>query len=102
GSSMDNLVKKRFFEPKRPCMPIGVNEQVVSLFDQIITHTKEEKSGYQPLISGTVVHLLGLVHSISRGNRFEDQQCMGGNMVNKARILLRANGEQWVLPEKFA
>ena len=102
GSIMDNLVKKRFFEPKRPCLPIGVNEQIVSLFDQIITHTKEEKSGYQPLISGTVVHLLGLVHSISRGNRFEDQQSMVENMVNKARILLRANVEQQISPEKVA
>lgn len=102
GGIMDNLVKHGFLEPTAPCLQIGINEQVVSIFEEIIEKTKQERSGYQPLISGAVVHLLGLIHSISREHNFEDQQTAILNMVNKARILIRANVEQQISPEKIA
>lgn len=102
GGIIDNLVVSRFFDPQKPSLQIGVNEQVVSLFDEIIEHTKQEKSGYQPLISGAVLHLLGLIHSISREHHFEDQQTMVENVVNKARILFRANIEKQISPEEVA
>lgn len=102
GAIADNLVKNHFLDPKSPYVQIGVNEQVVSIFDEIIEKTKQEKSGYQPLISGAVVHLLGLIHSISREHHFEAEQSMVENIVNKARILFRANVEQQISPEKIA
>lgn len=102
GGIIDNLVGNRFFNPENPSLQIGVNEQVVSIFDEIIEHTKQEKSGYQPLISGAVLHLLGLIHVISREHHFEDQQSMVENIVNKARILFRANIEQQISPEEVA
>ncbi|HYH55956.1 MAG TPA: AraC family transcriptional regulator, partial [Anseongella sp.] len=102
GGIIDNMVGNRFFEPKNPSLQIGVNERVVSIFDEIIENTKQEKSGYQPLISGAVVHLLGLIHSISREQHFEDQQMTVENIVNKARILFRSNIEQQISPEKIA
>lgn len=102
GKIMDTMVINKFIERRNPCVRIGINEQVIRLFDEIIEHTRTERSGYQPLISGAVVHLLGLVYSISRENFFDDQQTAVENMVNKARLLFRANVEQQISPEKVA
>src|SRR3546814_197501 len=102
GNIADNLVTNHFLNPAAPCIQIGVQEQVVSLFDEIIEKTKEEKTGYQPLISGVVFHLLGLIHSIAREHQFEAGENMAETIVNKARILFRANVEQQISPEKIA
>ncbi|MEO7767207.1 MAG: AraC family ligand binding domain-containing protein, partial [Ferruginibacter sp.] len=58
GDIVTNLIKKNFFHSEEPILHVGMQEEIVILFNEIIEHTKLEKSGYQPLISGAVLHLL--------------------------------------------
>ncbi|RYZ96031.1 MAG: AraC family transcriptional regulator, partial [Sphingobacteriaceae bacterium] len=83
-----------------PCHYIGFNEGIVSLYNLIIEKTKQEKSGYQPLISGIFFHLLGSCHSIIK------QSDVGGTeeevVIDKARVLFRANINNAYSPEQAA
>ncbi|MES1250368.1 MAG: AraC family ligand binding domain-containing protein, partial [Chitinophaga rupis] len=65
--------RKLFFKPDNPVINIGFKEELLSLFQGVIDQTQKEKAGYQPLIAGIVMHILGLVYTHSRQDAFEGQ-----------------------------
>src|ERR1700712_3916399 len=89
GTIIDDLLRANYISPDNPCHYIGFNDSVVGLFTLIIEKTKQEKSGYQPLISGAVLHLIGTCHAIIKQsvvNNSEEE-----TVIEKARLLFRAN-----------
>jgi AraC-like DNA-binding protein len=100
GEMIDNLVKRNFFKPESPCLYIGFNEDTFNIFNGIIERTKHENAGYQPLISGAAMHLLGSFHSIIKQNSVE---CESKEVIlNKARLLFRSNIAEDFSPELAA
>ncbi|MBE7177467.1 MAG: AraC family transcriptional regulator [Mucilaginibacter polytrichastri] len=100
GKIMDDLRANGYICPRQPCLPIGFHEQIFNLFDHIIGNTKTEKPGYQPLISGAVLHLLGHCHSVSRQMANENS---GENiLIDKARLLFREHLHEHYSPEQAA
>jgi AraC-like DNA-binding protein len=100
GPIMKNLLSKKFFTPANPIIPVGYHEPLLHLFEAIIDKTKEEKAGYQPLIAGTVLHLLGYIYSLSQQGKFSGQDVH--DIVNKARLLFRSKIDQHISPEFIA
>jgi AraC-like DNA-binding protein len=70
GPIATQLAAHYFFQPQQPLLEIGVHNTVVQLLQTILDTTKEEKAGYQPLIAGAVLHLLGNIHTITRQQLF--------------------------------
>src|SRR5260221_1633092 len=101
GEVIENLVRKKFFTPENPFLAIGFSEQIMNIFLEIIERTKQERAGYQPLISGAVLHLLGYIYSIYRQNDFGEKN-MIEQTVNKAKVLLRENIDEDISIEKVA
>ena len=54
-------------------MEIGLHESIINLFTDIIEKTKEEATGYQPLVSGIVLHLLGEVHALAQQQKLVER-----------------------------
>src|SRR5688572_24474399 len=100
GPIIQNLLSKKFFTRGNPVIPVGYHEPLLHLFLEIIDKTKEEKAGYQPLIAGTVLHLLGYIYSLSQQEIFSGQDVDA--IVNKARLLFRSNIEQNISPVDVA
>jgi len=100
GEIADNLVKRHFLRPDNPCLYIGFNEGVLNLFNSIIEKTKKETTGYQPLISGAALHLMGTFHSIIKQNALEGEE--KEVIINKARLLFRENILSYFSPEQAA
>jgi len=100
GPAIDSLLQFGYIKLNNPCIYIGFNDKIFEIFNTIIAHTKEEKPGYQPLISGAVMHLLGICHSITKqhstGTREEEQ------IINKSKLLFRANISNAYSPEQAA
>jgi len=101
GDIMENLIKMNFFHKKDPVLEVGLNEEIIILLTEIIEHTKSEKAGYQPLISGTVLHLLGCIHSLIKQKLFENENIVEVT-VNKARVLLRTRIDEDITMEQIA
>ena len=101
GEVMENLVKGNFFNRKDPVLEVGLREEVIILYAEIIEHTKREKTGYQPLIAGAVLHLLGCIHSLIKQKLFENEN-MVEETVNKARVLLRTKIDEDITMEQIA
>jgi AraC-like DNA-binding protein len=101
GDIMDNLVDKYFFSRQSPILEIGVQEAIFNLYQEIIDRIREEKSGYQPLVSGILLNLLGQIHSITK-EQSTAQENISEAIINKARFILRANLDTNMEMEKVA
>ena len=101
GSIIKNLVNQRFLNQQEAVVNIGVDETVVHLLTDIVEKTKKEKTGYQPLIAGILLHLLGHIYSLTKQHRFEPKD-MTESLINKARIILRTNIDVDLSMEKVA
>ncbi|MCZ4222573.1 AraC family transcriptional regulator [Pedobacter rhodius] len=101
GGIIDNLVSNNFFTKENPITDLGFNERILNTLLEIIERTKEEKSGYQSLISGAVLYLLGHIHSSTRQVDFNGKEELV-KMIDKARVILRANIDENISPEEVA
>lgn len=100
GININRLVKKKIFSPLKPIYSIGYHETMVNLFMQVIEAIKNEKPGYQPLVCGAAMYMLGQLHSAAKEKLFTagDEE----NIVNRARILIRANLQTGISPQDIA
>ncbi len=101
GSIIENLITNSFFTPQNAILEIGLKDDLVSQLREIIEKTAEEKPGYQPLISSAVVHLLGYIHYLQK-QKDATKENFDEIIVNKARILFRANIDAHISIEEIA
>jgi len=100
GPIIDNLVKKDFFRLTQPIYFMGINEELVSLYNQALEVATEEKAGFQQHLGGIVYHLLSLLHYTQRNQLFNDKEIL--NRINKAKIIMQENIFSSISPEEIA
>ncbi|MDN3587878.1 AraC family transcriptional regulator [Pedobacter aquatilis] len=100
GKILDQLVVSGYLNPKAPILYIGFNDAVLDLYNTIIENIRDERPGYQPLVSGAALHLIGFCYCVSKqsfGLTKEDEL-----VINKARLLFRSNICNAYSPEQAA
>lgn len=100
GPNINKLARQKIFSPSRPVFNIGYNETMVNLFMQVLEAIKKEKPGYQPLVCGAVMYMLGQLHASAKQQEFlaEDEE----NIVNHARLIIRSNLKTGISPQGIA
>ena len=89
GSIMANLMENDFFTPTFPIFQIGYHETTMSIFMQTIDAIKSEKPGYQPLVCGAVMYILGqLKYAYKQRSALEGKNEM---LIDSARMIIRNN-----------
>jgi AraC-like DNA-binding protein len=101
GDFIDNVIEKDYFDPAKAVFHIGFNEIIVNLFNDIIKVAKAEKPGYQPVISGAIVYLLGLLHSEQQQSTLQEKD-ITEIIVSKARVIFREKLYEKISPEEVA
>src|SRR6185437_8840194 len=101
GIFIEHLVQQHFLSGKNPVFEIGLSENIIQLFTDIIDITKAELTGYQPLVAGIVMHLLGKIHSLTKQQLYTGDEATE-SIINKARIIFRTNIDQDINIEKIA
>ncbi|GAA4307013.1 AraC family transcriptional regulator [Compostibacter hankyongensis] len=89
----------RFFSEKEPVYQVGLNEQLVDLFRQSIDLAQLERTGYQEIIAGVLMHLLGLVYYINRNRPVDDEM---QSRMEHARMIMRQHPGGTISPESIA
>ncbi|CAN5298459.1 AraC family transcriptional regulator [soil metagenome] len=89
GEMAQNIMTS-FFKKDTPFLHTGFNENLLNIFAEVIEKTKHEKAGYQPLVSGAVMYLLGRLHYISKQHSFTEADNIE-SIVSRARLILREN-----------
>lgn len=101
GTIAEAIFQKNFFSHEDAVLFIGQKEEIVALLSEIIDQTKKERPGYQPLISGAVLHVLGKIHAIRKQNEFQEVD-NGHEIINKAIVLLRTRMDERIIMQNLA
>lgn len=101
GNMIDNIIRENQFMPEKAVFRVGFNETIINLFNDINRFSRSGQPGYQPVISGAILYLLGLIYSESRQDKLQASDMME-TMVNKARALFRQHVHNKLSPEQVA
>lgn len=100
GQSIDNRVIKGFFARSEPLFNIGLSAKIVDLYEDIIRITREEKAGYQQMISSMLLSVLGSVYYKNKNLQYADLHIV--DKINQARDLIKSNIENTMSQEDIA
>ncbi len=99
GEIIQQLQASGHIRPENACLTIGLQTGIVNLFNEIIETAQLEQPGYQPLISGAALHLLGTIHAVARQHSLAKDE---DSIILRAQLLFRANVHHPYSPEKAA
>jgi AraC-like DNA-binding protein len=100
GTIIDNIIKNSFITRENQVLEVGLNEELVSLFTRAIEIAESDKISAQQYLSGIVLHMIGLILSISKNKIFE----MGDvdQKIEQAKIIMNENVFKNIDPEELA
>jgi len=100
GPMFESIIEKSFINKENQVLEIGFNEELVNLFSRAIEIAETDKICCQQYLSGIVLHILGLVLSVSQNKIFEM-----GDVIQKielAKIIMNENVYKNIEPEELA
>jgi Transcriptional regulator containing an amidase domain and an AraC-type DNA-binding HTH domain len=100
GIHIDNRVKTGFFTPKSPLFHLGFSSSIINMYEDIVNLTKEERPGYQQIISSIVVYILGSVYYKNKNLALTDS--FAENKINEARNIMKQEIESIISSEEIA
>ena len=100
GPVIDNLIKGGFLSKENQVLEVGLNEELVSLFSRALEIAEADKISSQQYLGGIVLHIMGMILSISKNKIYEigdvDQK------IEQAKIIMNENVAGNVDPEELA
>lgn len=100
GMHIDKRVDNGFFSKKNPIFHLGFSSSIIGLYEDILNHAAEEKSGYQQIISSIVLYILGLVYFSYKNEVFNDSFTVV--KINEARAIMKQKIEENFSPKEIA
>lgn len=100
GINIDYRVENGFFNKQKPIFKVGLNHEIVNLYEQAIKIAIEQKAGYQQMLAGIVNYLLGLAYSLDKNGFIENLQV--NHQMNKAKIIIVENLYSSIKAEEIA
>ncbi|MDD3062485.1 MAG: AraC family transcriptional regulator [Massilibacteroides sp.] len=83
-----NALFNSIINKKDPIYYVGMNEQVVKLFHEMLICAQSEQIGFQQILSGITLHIFGLFYSINKNRIFETQDTQ---RIKEACVIMREN-----------
>jgi len=102
GPVADQLIRNDFFNPAKPIIEMGFKDKVLDLFLNITEKIQEAQPGFQQIISGQTLYLLGEIYASSKEDGLDTKVCLSEKMVDKAKLILREHVEQAISVEQVA
>lgn len=100
GAVIDDMVKGGFLSKENQVLEVGLHEELVSLFSRALEIAEADKISSQQYLAGIVLHMIGMILSISKNKIFEvgdiDQK------IEQAKIIMNENVFKDVDPEELA
>ena len=100
GSIIDNIVENSFISKENQVLEVGFNEELVNLFSRALEVAELDKISSQQYLSGIVLHILGLVLSVSQNKIFEVGDVV--QKIEQAKIIMNENVFKNIDPEELA
>lgn len=100
GPVIDDLVKGDFLSKENQVLEAGLNEELVSLFSRALEIAEADKISSQQYLAGIVLHMVGMILSISKNKIFEIGDV--DRKIEQAKIIMNENVFKDIDPEELA
>lgn len=100
GANMDNRLDAGFFNKKKPVLSVGIQNELVNMYLQAITVAKEQKTGFQQMLAGTVDFLLAYAYANDKTSSFEEMKVV--KLINKSKLIVLEKLYTNISPEEIA
>ena len=100
GPIIDSIVDNSFISKENQVLEVGFNEELVNLFSRALEVAELDKISSQQYLSGIVLHILGLVLSVSQNKIFEVGDVV--QKIEQAKIIMNENVFKNIDPEELA
>lgn len=91
GKYPEHIMRQDFFDRKKPFFHIGLNEEMQRLFHKLLDRVKSFNPGYQQIVSGITLEILGLINSISLNKNIGTD--ITGRSITKAKFRMQESIE---------
>lgn len=93
GHYAHHLMKNNFFSQQQAVLSIGQDESLLKLFLQVFESAREEKIGFQQVISAITIQMLANIYVATKRKGFEDKKVEKIIKKVKCRLLENIHGE---------
>ncbi|MDR3261208.1 MAG: AraC family transcriptional regulator [Tannerella sp.] len=100
GPHIDRRVENHFFGKECPVFQIGHSTTILRLYEDILDLARQEKAGYQQMISSIVLHIMGSVYYKWKNSQFKDLYIE--DKIVEARQMIKDNVEGSLSQEDIA
>lgn len=100
GSYADELMSKGFFDGKHPFIRSGNSADLLSAFGKLLSVVQESAAGYQQVMAGITVQVLGILYALSKQQA--EQTGSTETLIAKAKFLLDDAADKCVDIEEMA
>lgn len=94
------LMEKGLFNPTNPFIETGMNAELLCLFHEILKTTQTAEAGYRQIITGLILKMLGVVHTIAKYKSLSPS--LEPKLISKAKFLLQESIDSTVNLEDVA
>lgn len=92
GANMDARVVNGFLDAREPVFHVGSDDEIVRLFMKAIDVADREKANFQQMLAGITNYLLGLIYTLDRNNRLEQDPHVV-SQIDQARMIMHEHIE---------
>ena len=89
GKMMDEWVSKGFFTKEDPVFNIGLNEDVISLYNKASIIADAQEANYQQALAGITCNIISMAIYLSRNRDFDKQDI--ASQINLAKAAVHEN-----------
>jgi len=100
GKFADHLLSGEWFNPSAPVIYCGYKEELIDTYMKIFDLVREEKPGYQQIVSGLVIKLLGYIVSAEKQKEFKGKDV--SKFIEEVRFRMREEINQTLDLKKMA
>lgn len=99
GSYAEELMNRGFFNAANPFIQVGLNPDVLSLLHKLLATVETSSAGYNQVISGITLQLLGILNAVSMQQ--EDGHDPTAKLISTAKFMLEESLDKPVDMEKL-
>ena len=100
GKNMDDKVSAGLFDKHRPVLNVGINDEIVALYQRAIEVGTEQAVGYQYILGSLVENILGLAWSLDARSGIRNTAIT--RLINEAKALMVEGIYDKMSPETVA
>ena len=100
GPVIDEMMRNAFYSKEQQLLEVGLNEELAALYSRALEIAETDKISSQQYLAGIVLHMLGMILSVSKNKIFE----AGGaeQKIEHAKIIMNEHVFMDIDPEEIA